>query len=348
MKQPQEKILVALSGGVDSAVAVLELQKQGFEAVGVYFEMLSPKNTAVDDARNVAKQLGIELIEKNISQNFEDKILVNFVEEYKAGRTPNPCTLCNKEIKFKYLLRIADELGIKFVATGHYALIQKKNGFLFISKAKDVKKDQSYFLYKLNQIEIARIIFPLGNLEKNKVKEIAKEFGLKIPASESQDVCFLKSEGSLRDFLIPKIKKTKGNIFSEAGEFLGLHDGAAFYTIGQRRGINVNGGPFYVISKDATTNTITVTRDKNSEKLLPKKIIFKDTNWISGAPKEGAEYLVKTRYLAKEARAKIIKIEDDFYETQLIDSQWAVAPGQALVVFEGDLVKGGGVIVSVN
>ena len=345
MKQVKEKILVALSGGVDSAVAVLELQKQGFEVVGVCFEMLSSENIILEDARNVAKQLGIELRIENITEDFKTKILANFIEEYGVGRTPNPCTLCNKEIKFKHLLRVADELGIKFVATGHYARIQEKEGVSYISKAKDKKKDQSYFLYQLNQAEIARIFFPLGNLEKNTVVEIAKDFGLKIPASESQDVCFLKNEGSLKKFLADKIKKSKGNILSEEGEILGTHDGIGFYTVGQRRGLNVNGGPFYVVSKESSNNDITVARNKNSKKLLTRKVVFKNTNWVGGPPKEKTEYLVKTRYLAKESRAKIVKNKDGLCEALFIDSQWAVAPGQALVVFEGNLVKGGGIIL---
>lgn len=349
MKQEQEKILVALSGGVDSAVTVLELQKQGFEVIAVHFVMLSLANAALDDARNIASQLGVELREEDISADFESKILDNFTEEYRGGRTPNPCTLCNKEIKFKHLLRIADELGINFVATGHYARISKKDDVLYISKAKDEKKDQSYFLYKLNQFEIARIIFPLGDFEKTEVVEIAKNAGIKIPSSESQDVCFMKNEGKLKDFLGMKIKETPGNIVTEEGEIVGAHLGAAFCTIGQRRGLNINGGPFYVVSRDVASNTITVTKNKESEELNPKKVIFKDVNWVGGIPSEKAEYFIKTRYLVKEARAKIGRVaaNKNYYEAQLIDSQWAVAPGQSLVVFDGDLVKGGGIIVSV-
>lgn len=349
MKQTREKILVALSGGVDSAVTVLELQKQGFEVIAVHFVMLSLAGAALDDARNIANQLGIELKEKDISADFETKILDNFIEEYRQGRTPNPCTLCNKEIKFKHLLRIADELEIDFVATGHYARIVKKNDVLYISKAKDEKKDQSYFLYKLNQAEIARVIFPLGDFKKTEVVEIAKNAGIKIPSGESQDVCFMKNEGKLKDFLGMKIKETPGNVITEEGEIIGAHLGAAFCTIGQRRGLNINGGPFYVVSRDVASNTITVTKNKESEKLNPQKVIFKDINWVGGAPDEKSEYFVKTRYLAKESRAKMHKmdVQKDFYEAQLIDSQWAVAPGQSLVVFEGNLVKGGGIIASI-
>jgi tRNA-uridine 2-sulfurtransferase len=347
LKNIQEKILVALSGGVDSAVTVLELQKQGFEVIAVHFVMLSSAGASLADAKNIANQLGIELKEIDISVDFQAKILDNFIEEYRQGRTPNPCTLCNKEIKFKHLLRVADELGINFVATGHYARISKKDDILYISKAKDEKKDQSYFLYRLNQAEIARIVFPLGEFEKTKVIEIAKNAGIKIPSSESQDVCFMKNEGKLKDFLAMKIVEIPGNIVTEEGEIVGTHLGVAFCTIGQRRGLNISGGPFYVVLRDIENNMITVTRKKESEKLNPGKVIFKDVNWVGGIPDEKSEYFIKTRYLVKESRAKIRRIDKqkDYYEAQLIDFQWAVAPGQSLVVFEGDMVRGGGIII---
>ncbi len=348
MIQLRKKILVALSGGVDSAVAVLELQKQGFEVIGVYFLMLAGKNAELADARDIAKQLGIELKEEDISRDFENKILNNFIWEYQAGRTPNPCILCNKEIKFKHLLRVADELGIKLVATGHYARIKKEKGVLCISKAKDKKKDQSYFLYRLDETEISRIIFPLGTIEKIKVKEIAKKAGLKIPNSESQDVCFMKNENKLKDFLTLKVESNKGDIISEEGKCIGFHDGAIFCTIGQRRGLNINGGPFYVTDKDISLNRIVVTKNRDSEKLFPRKIVFKDTNWIGGLPKENTDYSIKTRYQTKESKAKIIELKKGFFEAQLEDPQWAVAPGQSLVIFEKDLVKGGGVIFSTH
>lgn len=350
MKKPQKKILVALSGGVDSAVSVLELQKAGFEVIAVHFKMFtSDENTEEEDAKKIANQLEVKLVTKNISEDFQKEVLDNFVEEYRAGRTPNPCTLCNKKIKFNYLLKSADELGVEFVATGHYACIVKKEGQTYITKAKDKKKDQSYFLYRLGQKEISRIIFPLCSFSKDEVWEKAKVANLKIPSKESQDVCFIKNNKTLKDFLSPEIPELFGNITSEDGEVLGRHSGATFYTIGQRRGLNIGGrGPFYVVCKNLEKNELVVTSDKGSLKLNPKEVIFEDVSWAGEVPKENKEYLIKTRYLASAARARISRIENGRYGAQLIESQWAVAPGQSLVVFDKNLVMGGGVIVAVN
>ncbi|MBT3355782.1 tRNA 2-thiouridine(34) synthase MnmA [bacterium] len=345
----KSKILIALSGGIDSAVSVLELQKKGFEVIGIHFKML-PRlgESGLEDAQNVAGQLKIELKVKDISQDFKKEVLDNFIKEYQSGRTPNPCTLCNKKIKFKYLLEVADELGIKLVATGHYAGITKKDRNFYISRAKDVKKDQSYFLYKLKQKELTRIIFPLCDFTKSEVKEKAIEFGLKISSKESQDVCFMKKDETLKDFLSPQISCVSGEIVTEDKGTLGRHEGLAFYTIGQRRGLSINGGPFYVAAKNINSNTIIVTKNKDNLKLNPHTVFFENSSWAGDSPSEGIEYLVKTRYLAKESKARIIKLKQDMYIAHLVDSQWAVTPGQSLVVFDGELVVGGGIITDVK
>lgn len=339
----KQKIIVAISGGIDSAASVLKLQEQGFFVQGVYFEMFEENGKG--DAENVAKQLGIDLEIINLKDDFKERVLDNFFSEYGAGRTPNPCTICNQKIKFEFLLNFADKLGIKMVATGHYVNSRKDGKYNYIAKAGDLKKDQSYFLYRLKSSQLERIIFPLGHLNKEEIISYVNKRGIKIPKKESQDICFINSGEKVDDFLAQNLKRKKGDVLDENGEMVGHHDGAWFYTIGQRRGLSLNGGPYYIFKKDIDKNTLFVTKDKDSKALSFEKIYFENVSWIGREPEQGRKYTVKSRYLAREVTAQIKKFKEG-YLAELEDTQWAVTPGQALVVFDGDLVLGGGVIRS--
>lgn len=344
------KIIVGLSGGVDSAVTVYLLKKQGYQVIGIFLDMLNDVNhSEIERAKLLAKQLDIELIQKDIQEIFQKEIVSEFVNKYRNGLTPNPCISCNPKIKFKYLLEIADELNIKKVATGHYALIaQNKQANRILQKAEDKTKDQSYFLYRLTQKELKRIEFPLGKLKKTEVKKIAEEVGLKIPKAESQDVCFLKNFKSLAEFLQSKLQQDsfkQGKIVDNKGQILGNHRGLPIYTLGQRKGLDIGGdGPFYVVGKDFERNQLLVSRNKKNEKLMQREIIIDNVNWLNGEPEEDKKYQIKVRYQMKSVEAKLEQIEDKKWKVKCADPVWAIAPGQSLVIYDDDKVVGGGII----
>jgi tRNA-specific 2-thiouridylase len=345
-----ETVLVGLSGGVDSALTVKLLQKAGYEVVGLFLEMLA-KNSFVR-VEILAKQLKIDLIKRDIKNIFQKEIVDDFLQSYALGKTPNPCVFCNPQIKFKYLLRVADELNIKYVATGHYAEIQKiKNNKseiaeFEIKKAKDKIKDQSYFLYGLRQEELRRIKFPLGELFKENVKKMAQENKLKIPKLESQDVCFLEA-GRLDNFLIKNLSAQYfkvGKIVDEDKKVVGQHRGLVIYTVGQRKGLDVGGdGPFYVSGKDWENNVLRVTRQR--EDLNKKIIYFSDVNWINAKPIKNKKYQIRIRYQMKEVDATLKNITSDKWQAILFGDAWAVMPGQSLVVYDKNKLIGGGIIL---
>jgi tRNA-specific 2-thiouridylase len=374
MLDNMKKIVVGLSGGVDSAVTVHLLKKRGYEVVGVFLDMLDDINDSeLKRAEILAEQLEIELVRKDIRKLFQKEIINEFVNSYKNGLTPNPCVICNPKIKFKYLLEVADKLDIKKVATGHYARISENlTGEKILSKAKDKTKDQSYFLYRLTQEELQRVIFPLGGLLKTRVKEAAERIGLKVPKAESQDVCFLKDSKDLEEFLQKELASkdcslehneverearplasgtnkedfTKGDIIDEKGNILGGHRGLLIYTIGQRKGLDIGGdGPFYVVGKDFESNELLVSRNRQDKKLSKKEIVIDDFNWINERPVEDVVYQVKIRYQMKSVEARLEVRSNGQWKVKCNKSVWAVAPGQSLVVYDKDVVVGGGKIV---
>ncbi len=339
-----KKVVVGFSGGVDSIMTVRILQEQGYQPIVVFLKMFSTKN--LTEIENLANKLGVELIVKDVSKNFENCIIKDFLEEYQNNRTPNPCVKCNLEIKFKFLLEVADELGIKKIATGHYARIREADGIFKLLKGQDEKKDQSYFLYRLTQKELARIIFPLGNLIKEDVKKRILAEGWLEQIKESQDICFLGNQEKVQDFLKNNLDETDnqiGEIENEVEEVLGRHQGLVCYTQGQRRGLDLAGGPFYVVGKDLERNILLVSKNKQHSALMNKEILIKQVNWISEKPKENQIYFFKSRYRSQLTVGKISK-EKNKWKISLENSQWAVAEGQSLVVYNGVEVIGGGII----
>ena len=307
-------------------------------------------------ARKVAKILKIPFYVFNFEKEFKKKIVDCFLKEYKAGRTPNPCVVCNKEIKFGLLLEKALALGADYVATGHYSRIKIKGlqpprhppakggplAKLLLLRAEDKEKDQSYFLWKLSQKQLKHILFPVGNYTKPQVRNLAKKF--KLPVSdirESQEICFISE--NVNDFLKKYIKETPGDIIDKEDKKLGKHKGLWFYTIGQRKGIGLAGGPWYVLDKDFKKNLLIVT--KNKKDLYRKELIAKNINWILGKfPKFPLKIKAKIRYRHKPAPAKIYNIQNTKYKILFDQPQPAITPGQSVVFYRGDELLGGGAI----
>ena len=340
-----QKVLVAMSGGVDSSVtAALLKEADGFDVIGVFMKLWSENDfkKAESRARKIAKALKIPFYSLDFKKEFKKKIIDCFLNAYQKGITPNPCVVCNKEVKFGLLLKKARQLGARFIATGHYARIKEGKDGIRLIKAKDKQKDQSYFLWKLNQKQLNHALFPVGGYTKNEVRKMSKKFKLKISGvSESQDVCFVKP--TTNDFLKRYLKTKPGKIVNTEGKIIGEHQGLWFYTIGQRKGINLSGGPFYVTDKDLKKNLLIVS--KNKKDLYKREIIVKNVNWISGkAPKLPIKVKIKIRYRHKAANATINKIENKKYKLQFKTAQKAVTPGQSAVFYEKNQILGGATI----
>ncbi|MEZ8222004.1 tRNA (5-methylaminomethyl-2-thiouridylate)-methyltransferase [Candidatus Fervidibacteria bacterium JGI MDM2 JNZ-1-D12] len=360
--QQAKRVLVAMSGGVDSSVTAALLKEQGYEVIGVTFHLWGENKdlrnlrsccglASVEDACRVAHKIEIPHLVVNMVDFFTQTVVANFINEYARGRTPNPCIRCNEFVKFGVFLKVAEKLGADFVATGHYARIVKgDDGLYHLLKAVDREKDQSYVLYVLNQSIMAKILLPLGNYTKPQVREIAKRLGLPVhDKPESQEICFVDT-GDYRDFL----KKMKpdlikpGPIVTEDGKVIGTHMGVAFYTIGQRHGLgisNPSGEPLYVVKVDAETNTIVVGR---RESVLTKEAVVEAVNWVGGEPpKESIRSRVKHRYRSPEGLAWVEPIDKNKVKVIWDEPQWAVTPGQSAVFYDaevGEEVLGGGII----
>jgi len=355
------KVVVAMSGGVDSSVAAYLLKERGFEVVGLSFELWDERERrnpniccsqeAVKIARDVARRLGIEHDTVDVRYAFFKYVIEGFCDSYISGITPNPCIPCNKFIKFEFLLRKAEELGAEMIATGHYARIvhssqlKDKDSSLLL-KGIDPKKDQSYVLYVMTQRELSKAIFPLGELKKDEVRDIAKEIGLiNALRPESQEICFV-GNGKYVDFIkdvLPEAVKP-GPIVNMDGKVIGEHKGLAHYTIGQRKRLGISASkPLYVVGIQRKDNTIVVGR---MEDAMKKTFMVKELNWIFiESLQEPLGVAVKVRSTMKEEPAKIIPVEDQKVMVEFDELQWAPAPGQSAVFYDGDIVIGGGVIV---
>lgn len=338
-----------MSGGVDSSIAAAILKKQGLQVIGVFMKFWKEPGTvrenlccsaeAEADARKVAARLGIPLYTLNFEKEFKSSVVDYLIEEYKKGKTPNPCVECNRWIKFKFLMNKALALKADYLATGHYA--RTKDGKLFA--AKDKQKDQSYFLWTLTRKQLKRILFPVGDYRKKEVRKMAEKWGLPVfEKKESQELCFIGSAG-LRKFLKSRIQTEKGPIVTVKGEKVGEHEGLPYYTIGQRKGIKIGGiGPFYVVDKDFKNNTLIVARSEHAPELYKKEMMVEKVNWISGKSKFQLKCKVKVRYL-HPAMPAIIQGNKIIFDKP----QRAITPGQSAVFYSRNEVLGGGIIAQI-
>ena len=353
------KVVVGLSGGVDSAVAALLLKRAGHDVVGLFMknwedddddEYCSTREDLVD-AVSVAERIGIDVEAVNFAAEYRERVFASFLEEYRAGRTPNPDVLCNAEIKFKAFLDYAMAQGAEAIATGHYARVEERGGRFVLLKGVDPSKDQSYFLHRLNQAQLSRTMFPVGGLLKSEVRRIAREAGLPNHAKrDSTGICFI-GERPFREFLSRYLPREPGPIVTAQGEEVGQHVGLMYYTLGQRQGLGIggrresSGDPWYVAGKDLGTNTLTVVQGHDHERLLSRRLVAGDASWVGGeVPSAQAPLAAKTRYRQSDAPCTFQPQGQDAFSLEFEVPQWAVTPGQSAVVYRGELCLGGGVI----
>jgi tRNA-specific 2-thiouridylase len=354
-------VIVGLSGGVDSSVTALLLKNQGYKVVGLFMknwedddddEYCSSKQDLLD-AVSVADKIGIDIEVVNFSKEYKEKVFSEFINEIKSGRTPNPDILCNSEIKFNAFLNHAISMGADKIATGHYAQIKESDGLYSLLKADDSTKDQSYFLYRLNQHQLSKSIFPLGTFLKKDVREIAKKEGLhNSDKKDSTGICFI-GERPFTEFLNKYIENSPGPIKDEHGKIVGEHIGLVFYTLGQRQGLGIggsktsNGEPWFVAEKNIQENTLIVAQGHGNPLLFKDGLAAKKTHWIHGTlPKKHWVYGAKTRYRQPDAPCEIDTINDHSIELFFGQKQWAITPGQSVVVYESNVCLGGAIIES--
>jgi tRNA-specific 2-thiouridylase len=355
----KNRVVVGMSGGVDSSVAAWLLKEQGFEVIGLFMknwedddndEYCTTRQDLID-AVSVADIIGIDIEAVNFSAEYKNRVFQNFLSEYKAGRTPNPDVLCNAEIKFKCFLDHALGLGAERIATGHYARVHDDGDGFTLLKAADRAKDQSYFLYRLNQTQLSRSIFPLGNMLKRDVRGLARKIGLPVhDKKDSTGICFI-GERPFREFLNRYLPTQPGDMLDERGSVLGRHIGLMFYTIGQRHGLGIggsksgNGEPWFVAAKDMAANTLTVVQGHAHPALLARALKAEDLNWTVGhSPAMATSHAAKTRYRQQDAPCVLTSLDAKECRVAFQDFQWAITPGQSLVVYNDDICLGGGII----
>ncbi|TMH40384.1 MAG: tRNA 2-thiouridine(34) synthase MnmA [Betaproteobacteria bacterium] len=338
------RVVVGMSGGVDSSVAALLLKRQGYDVVGLFMKNWEDDDTDeycstrqdLIDAAAAADVIGIELEAVNFAAEYKDRVFADFLREYSAGRTPNPDVLCNAEIKFRAFLDHAMRLGAAKIATGHYARLDTVDGRHRLLRGKDASKDQSYFLHRLTQEQLARVMFPVGEINKAEVRRIALDAGLPNHAKkDSTGICFI-GERPFREFLNRYLPKVPGPIVDGAGRTIGEHIGLAFYTIGQRKGIGIGGAgeAWYVAGKDLATNKLIVVQGHEHPLLLKGSLAADETTWIAGVPP--AEQA--------DAQCMLARVLESEIRVDFAAPQWAVTPGQSVVLYDDDACLGGGVI----
>ena len=360
----KKKVIVGMSGGVDSSVAAMLLKKQGYDVIGVTMQIWQDEETAVqeenggccglsavDDARRVADQLEIPYYVMNFKKEFKDWVMDDFVQEYFRGSTPNPCIRCNRYVKWEALLHRSLAIGGDYIATGHYAkVVQLENGRYTLKKAPS-RKDQTYALYNLTQEQLSKTIMPVGDYTKDEIRRMADEIGLAVASKpDSQDICFIP-DGNYQKFLYEYTGKKlpQGNFVDQSGKVIGVHQGITHYTIGQRKGLNLSmGHPVFVTEIRPETNEVVIGENKD---VFKSSLVASDVNWMSipdPAPGEKVRVHAKVRYAHQGADATVYMTEDGNLICEFDEPQRAITPGQALVMYDGDYVVGGGVIKEVR
>ena len=362
-----KRVVVGMSGGVDSSVAAWLLKQQGYEVIGLFMKNWEDDDddeycsTRQDwlDAASVADVLDVDIEAVNFASEYKDRVFAEFLREYQAGRTPNPDVLCNAEIKFKAFLDHAIKLGADLIATGHYARVRQNttNGQFELLKAVDSSKDQSYFLHRLNQSQLANTLFPLGEIHKSKVREIAEQ--LKLPNAHKKDstgICFI-GERPFREFLNRYLSFQPGPIKTPDEKIIGEHVGLSFYTLGQRKGIGIGGvkehtrengshDAWYVARKDVTANTLYVVQGHDHPWLLSSALTADQMSWVAGTAPSLTHVSAKTRYRQSDMPCEFANVNTEHFQLAFTQPQWAVTPGQSAVLYDGDVCLGGGIIAS--
>lgn len=345
-----KRVYVGMSGGVDSSLTAALLVEQGYDVTGVYMKnwtqdlpgMRCPWADDLADAKRVAVQLGIDFKVFDFEKEYRHKVVDYMIDEYKLGRTPNPDIMCNQEVKFRLFLDLSLQDGADMIATGHYARV--KDGQLL--RATDANKDQTYFLYRVTSEALKKTLFPLGEFTKPDVRKMAQERGL-VTASkkDSQGICFVGQIG-IREFLTQYVEQKAGDIIDkQTGKVLGQHDGAIFFTIGQRHGLDVGGGlPYYVVEKNMDTNEVYVTTNLNDDALWKPELKVSSVHWIGEVPAAG-QYRIRVRHRAPLADAELIPDDDGEIILKLENPERAVAPGQSVVIYDDEVCLGGGIVV---
>jgi len=359
----KKRVVIGMSGGVDSSVSAWLLKEQGYEVIGLFMKNWEDDDdndfcsarTDWIDAVSVADVVGVDIEAVNFAAEYKDRVFAEFLREYEAGRTPNPDVLCNAEIKFKAFLDHAMHLGADLIATGHYARVRENNGRFELLKALDASKDQSYFLHRLNQQQLANTLFPLGEIKKTEVRRIAEQ--LQLPNAKKKDstgICFI-GERPFRDFLNRYLSYKPGPMKTPEGKIVGEHVGLSFYTLGQRKGIGIGGlkahrkadgnsEPWYVARKDIASNTLYVVQGHDHPWLLSSALEAGQASWIAGIAPQETQLAAKTRYRQADVACEAHIINAESFRMRFATPQWAVTPGQSAVFYQGDVCLGGGII----
>ena len=356
----KKKVIIGMSGGVDSSVSAFILQQQGYQVEGLFMKNWEEDDgteyctaaAVLADAQAVADKLGMKLHKINFAAEYWDNVFEHFLNEYKAGRTPNPDILCNKEIKFKAFLEYAaEDLGADYIATGHYVRSSGDDQNAQLLRGLDANKDQSYFLYTLSHKQVGQSLFPVGDIEKPIVRQIAEDLGLATAKKkDSTGICFI-GERKFKDFLARYLPAQPGEIRTVDGKVVGRHDGLMYHTLGQRKGLGIGGvkglseDPFYVVEKDLINNVLVVAQGHDNSALLSSGLIATQLHWVDRQPiRENLRCTVKTRYRQTDIECEIQPMDDDTIRVIFDEPQIAVTPGQSAVFYQGEVCLGGGVI----